>query len=945
MITPPRSLLALGLLLSAATALADVGSLESSFRTPPDDSRIMMRWWWFGPAVTKTEIAREIRTMKAGGIGGFEVQPVYPLAIDGQIPGLKNVPFLSPEFLDMLGFTAAEAKAQGMRMDLTLGSGWPYGGPMFSVGESPGALRIFNAVAAFGQPSVPLPALLPGEKLMAAFMGPAPGADALTDTYRDFYQQMEIRDQMAWLPNPVKGPAPVVFFISSHTGMKVKRAAVGAEGFAIDHYDSTAVQRFISEIAGPELAACGPNTPTSVFCDSLEVFNTDWTPNLLDEFKRRRGYDLTPNLPALISDFGAKAADIRHDWARTLTEVFTDNFVARIQAWAAAHGTQFRIQAYGTPPAAEFTYAAAGLPEGEGMGWKGMGPMRWASSASHLLGRTIASSETWTWLHRPVFRATPLDMKAAADEYFLQGSNQLVGHGWPYTAEGVGYPGWRFYASAVFDEKNPWWIVMPDVTSYLQRTSFLLRQGAPANDVALYLANDDAWAKFQPGEVAMSSTVFGCLGPDITREILDSGHNFDGFDDEMLALRGKVDGGALEFGDLRYRVVVLAGVERMPLATLRALEAFARGGGTLIATRRLPEIVPGFNSTVAEQSELRGIVHRLFLAPDAPGIFLPDESGFAAALDRRLAPDAGFTPASPDLGVVHRHTADAEIYFLANTGAQPVSSEGTFRVAGSDPEWWNLMNGQVEPAAIVRRSEQSTTVGIKLPAFGSRALVFSTRHLPASPPLAYAGPAPAPLDLSTGWIVNFGLDSKPVMMDRLQSWTENEATRSFSGVATYAKSFDVPEEMVKAGLGLTLTFGEPRSSFGGPRGGRRETGTGASAPAARGRGGRGGRGGASYESFEAPVREAAVVYVNGKRAGSVWCPPYALDVTGYLNAGHNEIRVEVANLALNYMAAHPLPDYQALNARYGERFLFQEPGMIQAQPSGLLGPIRLVAGR
>src|SRR5208283_3748668 len=271
--TPLRSLLALGLLFSAATAFADVGSLESSFRTPPDDSRIMMRWWWFGPAVTKVEIAREIRTMKAGGIGGFEVQPVYPLALDGQIPGLKNVPFLSPEFFDMLKFTAAEAKAQGMRMDLTLGSGWPYGGPMFSAGASPGALRIFNALSAFGQPSVPLPALLPGEKLLAAFMGPAPGADALTDAYRDFYQQMEIRDGAAWLPNPVKGPAPVVFFISSHTEMKVKRAAVGAEGFVIDHYDATAVQKFISEIAGPELAACGPNTPTSVFCDSLEVFN------------------------------------------------------------------------------------------------------------------------------------------------------------------------------------------------------------------------------------------------------------------------------------------------------------------------------------------------------------------------------------------------------------------------------------------------------------------------------------------------------------------------------------------------------------------------------------------------------------------------------------------------------------------------------------------------
>ena len=939
------------LLASALTAFADVTSLESSFQAPPDDARILMRWWWFGPAVTKTEVAREIRMMKTGGIGGFEVQPIYPLALDGQIPGLKNVPFLSAEFLDLLKFTAAEAKAQGMRMDLTLGSGWPYGGPMFSAAESPGALRIVNAVAGEGEPSVALPALEAGETLMAAFMGPAPGADAMTDTYRDFYQPMEIRGQLAWLPKPVKGPAPIVFFIASHTGMKVKRAAVGAEGYVADHYGAAAIQKFIREVAAPELAACGPNVPTSVFCDSLEVFNTDWTPKLLDEFKRRRGYDLTPNLPALISDSGPKTADIRHDWGQTLSEVFTDNFVAPIQTWAASQGTRFRIQAYGTPSAALFSYAAAALPEGEGMGWKGFGAMRWASSASHLLGRPITSSETWTWLHRPVFRASPLDMKAAADLYFLQGSNQLVGHGWPYTAEGVGYPGWRFYASADFSENNPWWIVMPEVAAYLQRTSFLLRQGAPANDIALYLPNDDAWAKFTPGHIAMSSTVAGCLGPDLTREILESGHNFDGFDDQLFALRGQVAAGALVFGEVSYRVVVLPGVERMPLATLRALEAFARGGGTLIATRRLPAIVPGYLATEAEQEELSSLVRRLFLAPGAPGIFLPDEGEFAAVLNRRLAPDAGFAPAAPDLGVVHRHTADAEIYFLANTSGRPISTQGAFRVAGLEPEWWNLMNGEVEPAAVLGRDGQTTTVTIELPPFGSRALVFASRHLLPRPVWVVGGPAP--LDLSTGWSVTFGAGTAPVAMERLQSWTENEATRSFSGVATYEKSVRLSADLLASASHLILTFGEARMAGGARRGAGRPGAAGpggapdASAAAGAGRAGRGGRGGGgfaggAYEHYEAPVREAAIVYVNGVRAGSLWHPPYRLEVTGLLKPGDNRIRIEVANLALNYMAAHPLPDYRELNARYGERFLYQEPGLIKAEPAGLLGPVELV---
>src|SRR5262249_21178233 len=117
------------------TSAAD-GPLLESFRNPPDDCRPMMRWWWFGPAVTKPQLEREMRQMKDAGLGGFEVQPVYPLALDDPKRGIRNLPFLSPEFLDALRFTAERARELGLRMDLTLGSGWPYGGPQVSIEEA-----------------------------------------------------------------------------------------------------------------------------------------------------------------------------------------------------------------------------------------------------------------------------------------------------------------------------------------------------------------------------------------------------------------------------------------------------------------------------------------------------------------------------------------------------------------------------------------------------------------------------------------------------------------------------------------------------------------------------------------------------------------------------------------------------------------------------------------
>lgn len=83
--------------------------------------------------------------------------------------------------------------------------------------------------------------------------------------------------------------------------------------------------------------------------------------------------------------------------------------------------------------------------------WRQFSDTRWAASAGHLYGKPVISSETWTWLHSPAFRATPLDMKAEADLHFLQGINQLVGHGWPYSPKSAGEPGWRMYAAGAFN--------------------------------------------------------------------------------------------------------------------------------------------------------------------------------------------------------------------------------------------------------------------------------------------------------------------------------------------------------------------------------------------------------------------------------------------------------------------------------------------------------------
>src|SRR5438105_13019346 len=113
---------AVGLILVALgpARAQSITELQRGFERPPDDAKIMMRWWWFGPAVTKPELEREMRLMKEGGIGGFEVQPVYPLWPDDPTRGIKNLPFLSDDFIDALRFVSVKSRELGLPMDPTL---------------------------------------------------------------------------------------------------------------------------------------------------------------------------------------------------------------------------------------------------------------------------------------------------------------------------------------------------------------------------------------------------------------------------------------------------------------------------------------------------------------------------------------------------------------------------------------------------------------------------------------------------------------------------------------------------------------------------------------------------------------------------------------------------------------------------------------------------------
>ncbi len=946
------ALVAVAPALAAPTPAPTVATLRKNFVDPPNEARPMVRWWWFGPAVVKPEILSELQQMKANGIQGAELAFVYPIVLDDPALGLKNLSFLSPEMLDDVTYAQTEGRKLGLRIDVTLCSGWPYGGPHITLEQAAARLRTAEVSVPAGATSIAAPALAGGKSvadlndagfvidgqpklavgdsiLSAVIVAAAPPAAPTSG--RRFGPPPVTWDAATALPlqvsaspiaiTPSDQPRTAVFFIQSHTGQQVKRAAVDADGYVLDPFSHGAIVEHLEKVGEPLLKAFGATPPYAIFSDSLEAFGADWTPKLPEEFKRRRGYDLIPHLPELVAGGTPEADTVRHDYGKTLTELVNENYLKPIADWATAHQTKFRSQTYHE---SAVTFSSQNIPqlaEGEGPQWRAFSTLRWATSSNHVFGHEVSSGETFTWLHSPVFRATPLDMKAEADVDFIMGENLIICHGWPYSppAGEVPEPGWSLYAAGVFNNHNPWHPVMPTITAYIGRLSYLMRQGAPANQVAILLPTDDAWAGFQPTQTSVSGAMFKLISPALMSAILSAGYNADFIDAEAIDQVG--------LGD--HPILVLPPTDRIPLGTLRKIAAYVAGGGRAISVGRAPSIDPEGRSL----PELTGLSRRLF--GSATSSFVPDEAGLAAALHRAAAPDfqlpAGDTVARSQLGFIRRKLPTADIYFVANTGNQPIATSASFATAHPYGQAWDPDSTAASPAS-------AAACPIRLAPYESRVFVFASSE---------AAPAPAgavqttTVDLSSAWKVTFLGIHKSVNEPTLTDWISDPSTLRYSGEAVYSRDVSLASAPDRP---VYLEVGGGKPLPGAPNAPAEQ----APPPQVLGRNGlpnalitRTGPGMHAY--YDPPVHEAALVTINGQPAGALWHPPYRLDVTRLLHSGVNHVEFRVFNTALNAWSALPRRDYGPLIQKYGDRFQMQDINRVAPISSGLLGDVRLVS--
>lgn len=951
------------LVFTAATLLAaDLAQLRRDFSRPPADARPHTRWWWMGNAMRNQDIDFQLAQMQAAGIGGVEqisMQEVYQRG---------NVEFLSEEYFARLKHAIAESKRRGMEFSLNFGGpGWIWGGEWVPVADRNKNMvasmielqgpRVFrgelplDTVRNPRNPTEHLDRIRPDDRVIAVVAGQTADLRLRESTLIDLTARVRSR-QIEW--RVPAGRWRLMVFWQALNG-----------GGCVDHLSKGAMERYCDHIGRKFVAAFGDDlgkTVESVFMDSFEVpvFRNGlyWSDGFLDEFRKRKGYDLTRFLPALWWDVDDLSPKIRYDVNEFLHQMGIEAFFKTFIGWAERHGVKARIQPYGFVTDILEGAGMSHIPELEitpgekdAVPWfdTRVGPRTYTASGAHIYGRNIVSVEAYTYLHWQQARDTMEELKIASDGFLRAGANKFYNHGYTGTPEREFAPSRRFGAEMLLSHVNIWWPFYRHLSDYVARASVVMRYGRPVADIAVYSPLANQWTLDVLNSRRWTRDFdWGNLG----KLIWANGYDFDLLNDDVLQHHARFDGASIRVRDLDYRVLVLPNIHAMPLESLRRVEEYVKGGGVVVALERTPQASTGLADHANRDAQARAISDALFRGKR---IGAGRTYFLQKVVDRRDMLDwksSVFDPfvntlrehVTPDLSIdfvrealrennglmfAHRTAPDADIYFIANMQDQPLATRVAFRVTGKAPHFWNAMDGEVRPAHEYDVQGNTTQMPLRLAPFESAIVIFSgvpdAAHVRYSNFRSVLSPTealadhngthvsdartihvegiPAPYTVAGEWDVALGDIRK--RMRQLESWTADPDTKHFSGTGVYTTTFELPASYIAPDLRLELSLGD--------------------------------------------LGNIGEVELNGKAAGVVWMRGQTLNLTGLLQPGPNHLRVKVTNTLINrassWKTTPPLPpDLAAVyggglhDGFTGMRELY---GFSPLPRSGLLGPVTI----
>jgi hypothetical protein len=902
------------------------------------------RWWWQGSAVNKTGLRAAIKKYRQAGLGGLEITPIYGVKGTEQ----QFIKYLSPQWMEMLQFTLQEAKRYGLGIDMATGTGWPFGGPWVTPTDACKNINLVTYRVKAGE-QLRQPVQFIQQPLVRTESGIVPDIKTLSYpvasnknlqlyafdqvrfekklpllllmAYADKGEAIDITanagagGKLSWTA-PAGDDWTLYALFQGWHGKMVERAAPGGEGDAIDHFSAPALKNYLTyfdkAFAGRDISYL-----RSFFNDSYEVDDargqSNWTPDFLHQFKRRRGYDLTTELPALFQKASAdRNSRVLYDYRQTISELLLEKFTRPWHAWAGAKGKLVRNQSHGSPANILDLYSAIDIPETEGTD---ILRFKFATSTAHVMGKPLASAEAATWLNEH-FQSSLAEVKLAIDNYFAGGVNHIFYHGTNYSPPNETWPGWLFYAAVHFTPVNAFWKDFPVLNKYVSRCQSFLQDGKPDNDILLYFPFADRNA--EPGKEMLhhfdgmkgfENTVFKASA----EWLLEKGYSFDLISDkQVLGLQAKDK--RLQTGGVQYQTILLAATKYLPAATLEKLVQLAKEGAAIIIYKDMPGGVPGLAQLKEQQAVFEQLSAELHFSAQGDikkasvgkGFFLMGDDLAAllkaASIRRESMTDKG-------LQFVRRQYKNGHCYFISNPGNTAFSGAVLLEVKATSAALFDPMQDRKGFVRITGSNTSSTSLLLNLQP-GESIIVQTMPTAIKGNSFPYTAISGKEETIRGEWTLRF-ISGGPVLPQvtvcrELGSWTDlpGDDVKRFSGTAQYSIHFRKPAGSAPAWL---LNLGA--------------------------------------------VGESAEVLLNGQTLGVLLGPAYQLTVPANRFKDDNLLRVIVTNGMANRIAdldKKGIAWKKFYNTNFPARLANNrgDDGLFTAakwdpKPAGLFGPVSL----
>jgi len=438
-----------------------------------------------------------------------------------------------------------------------------------------------------------------------------------------------------------------------------------------------------------------------------------WTPDLFEQFEKRWGYDLRPNLLSLIEDKG-EYGRIRHNYYGLLLELFIERWskpwyeyteekgIAWTghyweHGWPSPHhgGDNMAMYAWHQVPGIDMLFNSwEGRPDQFG----NVRAVKELRSAANQMGRVRTLSETYGGSG---WELSFEDMKRNGDWQYVLGVNFMNQHLSYQTLMGDR----KHDFPQSFSYQVPWWEEYRSQADYFGRLSLAMSSGEQINEILVIEPTSSAWMYYSPGgETARLKDLesdFRTLVDELERLQVE----YDLGCENIIKDHGSVARGQLVVGERTYnRIVLPKSLRNLDTPTMLLIEEFLGAGGVVISLGTPLEYLDGLATD--EMLSWPGEYPDQWISSNR--ISDPELSGLLSSEKFMVSGQSG-----ADILHHRRVLTDGQLLFLVNSDKEAYAKI-TVEMEGKDVVQLDLFKGNMRSFSFDTEAE-SVGFNVELP--------------------------------------------------------------------------------------------------------------------------------------------------------------------------------------------------------------------------------------